>query len=195
MPSDRSIAEEETLQCACGERFDVLEWHLIDVAVRLELARELARGEQRTHRCPACGVAQPRVMPLGLLVTSLSKPATVIAVVGESAEDPAQDPVCYDDVQFQIFDEPVAFVNVPWEWIALILSRDFDADFDDHAQARRRQPSPNQDRTRANLAGDVQPRRCSAISRRVRQAGTATRPGMRPYPSRSIWRRISRTGP
>jgi len=44
MSSDRSIAEDRTLQCACGERFDVLEWQVIDVAARLDLVLELARA-------------------------------------------------------------------------------------------------------------------------------------------------------
>jgi hypothetical protein len=127
MASDRSIAADRTLQCVCGEWFDVLEWQLIDVAARLDLVRELARGEQRTHRCPACGLAHGRLTPLGLLVPSPSKPASIIAVVGESGGDHPQAPASYAGVEPQIFDEPVGFVNVPWDWIALIRTLDFDA--------------------------------------------------------------------
>jgi hypothetical protein len=134
MSSDRSIAEDRRLQCACGEWFDALEWQVIDVAARLDLVPELARGEQRTHRCPACGITQARLTQLGLLVPS--KLTTVIAVVGEADEDPAQEPAWYASVQLQMFDEPVAFVKVPWDWIALILTRDFDADLGDPATAR-----------------------------------------------------------
>jgi CpXC protein len=124
MPSDRSIAEDRTLQCVCGEWFDVLEWHLIDVAARLDLVREIASGEQRTHRCPACGFAHGRLTPLGLLVPSPSKPASIIAVIGESGDDHAQAPAWCADVQVQMFDEPVDFVNVPWYWIVLIRTHE-----------------------------------------------------------------------
>jgi CpXC protein len=92
MSSDRSIAEDRTLQCACGEWFDVVEWQVIDVARRLDLVLEIVRGKQRTHRCPTCGVAQARLTQLGLMV--------------------------------------------PWDWIALVLTRDFDADLSDPAMAR-----------------------------------------------------------
>ena len=134
MPSDRSIAEDRTLQCACGERFDVLEWQVIDVARRLDLVLEIVRGEQRTHRCPACGVTQARLNQLGLLVPS--KLATVIALIGEAEDDLAQEPAWCASVQSQMFDEPVSFVIVPWDWIALILTRDFDADLGDPPTAR-----------------------------------------------------------
>jgi hypothetical protein len=134
MPSDRSIAEDRTLQCACGERFDVLEWQVIDVAQRLDLVRGIARGEMRTHRCPACGVGQARLTQLGLLVPS--KLASTIVLVGEADEEPAQEPAWCASVQLQMFDEPVAFVTVPWDWVTLILTRDFDADLDDPATAR-----------------------------------------------------------
>jgi hypothetical protein len=134
MSSDRSIAEDRMLQCVCGERFDVLEWQIIDVAVRLDLVLGIVRGEMRTHRCPACGVAQARLTQLGLLVPS--KLTTAIAVVGEADDDPAHEPAWYASVQLQMFDEPVAFVTVPWDWVALILTRDFDADLDDPATAR-----------------------------------------------------------
>jgi CpXC protein len=134
MVSDRSIAEDRTLRCACGERFDVLEWQIVDVAQRLDLVREIARGEQRVHRCPACGVAHGRLTQLGLLLPS--KLASAIAVVGEADDDHAQEPAWYASVQLEMFDEPVAFVMVPWDWIALILTRDFDADLGDHVAAR-----------------------------------------------------------
>jgi hypothetical protein len=134
MSSDRSIAEDRTLQCACGEWFDVLEWQVIDVARRLDLVLEIVRGKQRTHQCPTCGVAQARLTQLGLLVPS--KLASTIAVIGEADDDPAQEPAWYASVQLQMFDEPVAFVMVPWDWIALVLTRDFDADLGDPATAR-----------------------------------------------------------
>jgi CpXC protein len=134
MSSDRSIAEDRTLQCACGERFDALEWQVIDVAVRLDLVLEIAMGEMRTHRCPACGIAHGRLTQLGLLMPS--KLTSAIAVVVEADDAPAQERAWYASVQPEMFDEPVALVTVPWEWIGLILARDFDADLGDPATAR-----------------------------------------------------------
>jgi CpXC protein len=154
MSSDRSIAEDRRLQCACGEWFDVLEWQAIDVAARLDLVLELARGEQRTHRCPACGIAHGRLTQLGLLVPS--RLATVIAVVGESDDDSAQEPAWYASVQLQMLDEPVAFVNVPWDWIALLLTRDFDADLGDPAMARAQVAIAHGDEPADGYAGALQ---------------------------------------
>ena len=51
-------------------------------------------------------------------------------------ERPSEEPAWYASVQLQMFDEPVAFVMVPWDWIALILTRDFDADLCDPVAAR-----------------------------------------------------------
>jgi hypothetical protein len=127
MSSDRSIAEDRTLQCACGERFDVLEWHLIDVAARLDLMQDIASAEMRMHRCPACGIAHRRLTPLGLLVPSPSKLGSIIAVVGESADDHAQAPAWRAGGRLQMLDRSVSFVNVPWDSIVLICTLDFDA--------------------------------------------------------------------
>jgi CpXC protein len=151
MSPDRSIAEDRTLQCACGEWFDVWEWQVIDVAVRPDLVLEIVRGGQRTHRCPACGVAQARLTQLGLLVPS--KLATVIAVVGEADEDPAQKPAWCTKLQLHMFDELVAFVMVPWDWIALILTRDFDADLCDPAAVRAQIASTHGDEPADGYAG------------------------------------------
>jgi hypothetical protein len=134
MSSDRSIAADRTLQCACGAWFDVVEWYLVDVARRLDLVRAIASAEMRTHRCPACGVAHRRLTPLGLLVPSPRKPGSIVAVIGESEDNHAQTPAFFEQepawcaiVRLQMRNELVRFVNVPWDWIELICTLDFDA--------------------------------------------------------------------
>lgn len=124
---DRSIAEDRTLRCACGECFDVLEWQLIDVAARLDLVHEVGNDEIRLHRCPACGIAHGRLMQLGLLIDSPWEPASIIAVVEESGDDPAHESAWCTGVRLQMLEEPVRFVKVPWDWVELICALDFDA--------------------------------------------------------------------